>query len=86
MVRTEIKALQGKVLMGVSYGCPWQRQIPEADVAYKAIRLHLAHEELCVENAGKKIRVGDALPSFDEPHAYWVSRHRTLNASVCHTL
>lgn len=74
MTRSEIPALLGKVLMGASYGCPWKRQIPEAEVACQGIWLHLAHEELYVENARNKIRVGEAPASFDETGAFWVSR------------
>ena len=76
MTRSKIHALLGKVLMGATYGCPWKRQIPVAEIACRGIWLHLAHEELYVENAHNKIHVRKAFPAFEKTGAYWVSRDR----------
>ena len=76
MARTEITRLRGKVLMGVSYGCPWDRKIPEVDAACYGIWLKLAHEKLYVENTGIGIRVRDTPLPFDKLGAYWVVRDR----------
>lgn len=57
MARTEITALRGKVLMGVSCGCLWDGQAPEVDAACFGIWLKLAHEKVYLENAGGEILV-----------------------------
>jgi len=76
MTQAEIAALRGKVLMGASYGCPWKREIPWAEVAYQAVWIHLAHEELHIENACGKIRIASVRPALEKSGAYWVSRDR----------
>ncbi|MFA6174422.1 MAG: hypothetical protein WC701_12170 [Kiritimatiellales bacterium] len=75
-MKKHIAALQGKVLMDVSYGCPWHSQIPETDVAYQRIWLKLAHENIYVESRGGEICVGNALSAHDGTSVYWCSRNR----------
>lgn len=76
MARSEITALRGKVLMGVSYGCLWDGQVPEVGVACYGIWLKLAHEKLYLENMGMEIRLRDSPLPFDKLGTYWVVRDR----------